>query len=73
VGVGDRAPSLEGSPVDPGDEVVEVVAELEQEFGEAFATSVGRYRRDLTAAELAEVEREAGALLRERGYLDAAG
>jgi hypothetical protein len=31
-------------------------------------TSVGRYRRDLTPEQLADVEREAGALLRELGY-----
>jgi hypothetical protein len=30
--------------------------------------SVGRWRRDLTAEQVADVEREAGALLRELGY-----
>jgi hypothetical protein len=30
--------------------------------------SVGRYRSELTAEQLADVEREAGALLRELGY-----
>lgn len=34
----------------------------------AHAQSIGRYRRDLTAEQLAEVEREAGALLQELGY-----
>ena len=35
----------------------------------AHAASVGRYRVDLTADQLAEVEAEAGDLLRELGYL----
>ena len=34
----------------------------------AHAGSVGRYRRDLTAEQLADVEAEAGGLLRELGY-----
>jgi hypothetical protein len=34
------------------------------------ATALGRWRRDLNAADLAYVVREAGALLREVGYLD---
>jgi len=34
----------------------------------AYATSVGRWRRDLTAEQLADVEREAGPLLAELGY-----
>jgi hypothetical protein len=34
----------------------------------AHAGSVGRHRRDLTAEQLAEIEDEAGALLRELGY-----
>ena len=38
-------------------------------LGRAHAASVGRYRRDLTPERLAEVEDEAGALLRELGYL----
>jgi hypothetical protein len=32
--------------------------------------SVGRWRSDLDAAQLADVEAEAGALLRELGYVD---
>jgi hypothetical protein len=32
--------------------------------------SVGRWRSDLDPAQLADVEAEAGALLRELGYLD---
>jgi hypothetical protein len=30
---------------------------------------VGRWRRDLTAEQISDVEREAGALLHELGYL----
>jgi hypothetical protein len=37
-------------------------------LGRAHSESVGRYRTDLTAEQLAEVEDEAGALLRELGY-----
>jgi hypothetical protein len=37
-------------------------------LGRAHAASVGRYRKDLTADQLADVEAEAGPLLRELGY-----
>lgn len=37
-------------------------------LAEAHRESVGRFRRDLSAAQLAEVEDEAGELLRELGY-----
>ena len=37
-------------------------------FAEAHDTSAGRWRRDLTAAELADVQREAGAALVALGY-----
>ena len=37
-------------------------------LGRAHASSVGRYRTDLSAQQLADVEEEAGALLRELGY-----
>jgi hypothetical protein len=37
-------------------------------FAGAYATSVGRWRRDLGAEQLADVEAEAGSLLRELGY-----
>jgi hypothetical protein len=37
-------------------------------LGEAHASSVGRYRRDLTQEQLADVEEEAGPLLRRLGY-----
>jgi hypothetical protein len=32
------------------------------------ARSIGRWQRDLTAEQVADVEREAGTLLRELGY-----
>jgi Sulfotransferase family len=38
-------------------------------LGRAHGASIGRYRRDLTPEQLAEVEDETGALLRELGYL----
>ena len=38
-------------------------------LGRAHASSVGRYRTELSAEQLDEVEAEAGALLRELGYL----
>jgi hypothetical protein len=41
---------------------------LARAFGEAHARSVGRWREDLDESQLADVEREAGALLRELGY-----
>jgi hypothetical protein len=41
---------------------------LIQALGEAHASSVGRYRRDLTPEQLADVEAEAGDLLRRLGY-----
>ena len=39
-------------------------------LGHAHASSVGRYRRDLDERQLADVEAEAGALLRELGYTE---
>jgi Sulfotransferase family len=39
-------------------------------LGRAHASSVGRYRRDLDERQLADVEAEAGALLRELGYAE---
>jgi hypothetical protein len=41
---------------------------LIQALGEAHASSVGRYRRDLTPEQLADVEAEAGDLLRRLRY-----
>jgi hypothetical protein len=43
-------------------------APLVQALGEAHASSVGRYERDLTSEQLAEVEAEAGEPLRRLGY-----
>lgn len=41
---------------------------LRRAFADVHASSVGRWRRDLTAEQLADVEAEAGALLAELGY-----
>jgi hypothetical protein len=41
---------------------------LIEALGEAHASSVGRYRRDLTPEQLADVEAEAGELLRRLGH-----
>lgn len=41
---------------------------LAEALGRAHGESVGRYRRDLAPAQLADVEEEAGPLLRELGY-----
>jgi hypothetical protein len=43
-------------------------APLQRAFGEVRDRSVGRWKRDLTPAQLAEVESEAGPLLAELGY-----
>lgn len=43
-------------------------APLEEQLREAHGTSVGRFRTDLSGEQLAEVEAEAGPLLRELGY-----
>ena len=45
------------------------VEPLAAALGRAHASSVGRYRTELSAEQLDEVEAEAGALLRELGYL----
>lgn len=42
--------------------------QLSEAFADAHANSVGRWRRDLTAEQLADVEAEAGPLLAELGY-----
>jgi hypothetical protein len=42
--------------------------ELARALAQAYAGSIGRFRRDLTAGQLADVEAEAGALLHELGY-----
>lgn len=43
-------------------------APLAAALAEAHASSIGRYRRDLSAGQLTDVEGEAGGLLRELGY-----
>ena len=42
--------------------------QLSAAFSAAHANSVGRWKRDLTAEQLADVEAEAGPLLAELGY-----
>jgi hypothetical protein len=42
--------------------------ELARALGKAHAASIGRYRRDLSPGQLADVEAEAGPLLGELGY-----
>ena len=44
------------------------VAPLAEALTRAHGSSVGRYERDLSAEQLADVEAEAGPLLRELGY-----
>ena len=60
---------------DPQGEARRVAQELDAEpgpladaFGEVRAHSIGRWRRDLTPEQLADVEAEAGVLLAELGY-----
>jgi hypothetical protein len=48
------------------------VERLTAALARAHASSVGRYRTDLSAEQLADVEEEAGALLRELGYVSSA-
>jgi len=43
-------------------------APLRRAFAEVQDRSVGRWKRDLTPEQLADVEREAGGLLTELGY-----
>lgn len=44
-------------------------SELEPALAAAYGSSIGRFRQDLTAEQLADVEEEAGAELRALGYL----
>jgi hypothetical protein len=46
---------------------------LDASLAQTFTTSVGRWRRDLDAQQLADVEAEAGPLLAELGYGNAGG
>jgi hypothetical protein len=41
---------------------------LVEALGRVHAESIGRYRTDLSAEQLADVEAESGSLLRELGY-----
>jgi hypothetical protein len=43
---------------------------LRASLSKVFARSVGRYKKDLTPSQLADAETEAGALLKDLGYLD---
>jgi Sulfotransferase family len=52
--------------------IVAPVAPLAAALGRAHAESVGRYAQDLSAEQLADVEVEAGDLLRELGYVSSA-
>jgi Sulfotransferase family len=61
---------------DPGSVAAELapfldapVAPLAEALGRAHGSSVGRFRTELTPEQLADVEAEAGELLRELGYL----
>jgi hypothetical protein len=49
------------------------VDELAAALGRAHGSSVGRYRRELSEEQLAEVLAEAGGLLRDLGYVEPAG
>ncbi len=67
----------EALAADPGAAAVELAAYLDAPveplaaaLAEVHASSVGRFRTDLTADQLADVEADAGALLRELGYRD---
>jgi hypothetical protein len=67
-----RYERLATSPDDVARELAAELAigsdDLARALGAAHDRSVGRYRQQLDAAELAEIEAEAGSLLRELGY-----
>jgi hypothetical protein len=71
-----RYEELASDPRRVGDELARFidapVGLLVDALSRAHAESVGRYRRDLDAEQLAEVEAEAGELLRELGYVSSA-
>jgi hypothetical protein len=67
----------ESLTADPAGEAERVARELDaapgplrEAFGKVHADSVGRWRSDLTPAQIADVEAEAGELLTELGYLE---
>ncbi len=68
-----RYEQLAGDPAATAERVAEHLHSDPQPLTEAFARahgqSVGRWRHDLTAEELTDVEAEAGPLLRELGYV----
>lgn len=75
-GAGDvevRYERLAADPRSTADELAEALGAPADPFARALQraseASVGRYRRDLSAAQLADVEAEAGDLLRTLGYL----
>jgi hypothetical protein len=67
-----RYESLVADPAAEAERVAAALGSQPEPLRDAFArvraSSVGRWRRDLTAEQLAEVEAEAGALLGELGY-----
>ena len=67
-----RYEALVAEPAAAADEVAAFLRSdpepLADAFAGAFATSVGRWRTELTEGQLADVEAEAGDLLRELGY-----
>jgi hypothetical protein len=69
-----RYENLSGDPAGTARELASYLDAPEDELatalGRAHGGSVGRYRRDLDEEQLADVEAEAGELLRELGYLD---
>jgi hypothetical protein len=69
-----RYEDLSGDPAATARELASYLdareGELATALGRAHRSSVGRYRRDLDEVQLADVEAEAGELLRELRYLD---
>jgi hypothetical protein len=69
-----RYENLSGDPAGTARELASYLEgpedELATALGRAHRGSVSRYRRDLDEEQLADVEAEAGELLRELGYLD---
>jgi hypothetical protein len=69
-----RYESLTADPAGEADRVAQALdadpGPLREAFGRVHAGSVARWRADLTAEQLADVEAEAGVLLAELGYVD---
>ncbi|HET6945926.1 MAG TPA: sulfotransferase [Gaiellaceae bacterium] len=67
-----RYEALVGDPHGEADRVADALGAaseaLRRAFSEVHGASVGRWRRDLTAEQVADVEAEAGALLDDLGY-----